>query len=609
MAGSAALPPDSGSPALATASTPAARLHLGPAALLTLALLSVAVGHAPALTGPFVWDDRVLISGPAGIQQQEDPLRALSGVFWADPLGNQTGRYYRPLAIASFIADDLLWEGHPAGFHVSNLLLHLICCALVFLLCRWGGAGPALAALLAAGFGLLPRLSESVDWISGRTDLIAAVGALTALWLHLGAREEDHFRRWLAAPALLLGLLGKEIAAVAALAIGTNALLGGPVHGQWVRRAREVLPATLAVGVYAGMRLASGADMTPQGAPALEGRIAHAFHALGTYAAMLLDPLRPRLRIGAIGSIDGWHVSLGIVSAAGLAWLGARALTRRWNTLRSTGLVLLAGGLFPVLHLLPIQSGTMAADRFLYVPAAGLALWIAGTLAGGPGERRAVLVLGCLVVPVFALATFERSAVWADEDRLWEHAVAHAHPADALVHFEQGELFFRRGDPAAALRAFERAQARRPDPDTAANIAACLGELGRYEESRIILERLVLEEPERPRHRFNLAITRVRLLDFDGAEAELAAALEHYPEWSEARRLLAGVGPLRDAWQALPRERADEPAALRLRRADLYARIGRREDASRHARLVADAADATPEQVGAARRLFTTHGG
>ena len=56
--------------------------------------------------------------------------------------------------------DDALWERAAAGFHLTNLLLHLGCCALVFALARRAGAGPVAAGLASLLFGTWPRSTE-----------------------------------------------------------------------------------------------------------------------------------------------------------------------------------------------------------------------------------------------------------------------------------------------------------------------------------------------------------------------------------------------------------------------------------------------------------------
>src|SRR5258705_13981451 len=66
--------------------------------------------YVGALRDGFVWDD-LLTAAPA---------RPVGEV-----LRQRTGSYYRPLVMLSFAVDRTLWGPLPAGFHLTNVLLHV----------------------------------------------------------------------------------------------------------------------------------------------------------------------------------------------------------------------------------------------------------------------------------------------------------------------------------------------------------------------------------------------------------------------------------------------------------------------------------------------------
>lgn len=93
--------------------------------------------------------------------------------------------YYRPLTILSYLADFLLFGSNPAGYHLTNILLHLGNALLLYYLAttlvgkdRDSGSYSLLAALL---FALHPINSEAVVWISARTDLLCCFFSLICL--------------------------------------------------------------------------------------------------------------------------------------------------------------------------------------------------------------------------------------------------------------------------------------------------------------------------------------------------------------------------------------------------------------------------------------------
>ena len=101
----------------------------------------------------------------------------LRGEFW-EGLSLIHFHYVRPLVSASYALDWAMWGANPFGFDVTNLLLHGAVSALLYaMVCRvshapWG----ALVAVLAWAWH--PSKVEAVSWVSGRTDLLCALGIL-----------------------------------------------------------------------------------------------------------------------------------------------------------------------------------------------------------------------------------------------------------------------------------------------------------------------------------------------------------------------------------------------------------------------------------------------
>jgi len=103
-------------------------------------------------------------------------VREWSGGIWGFPL-----RELRPIAALAFMIDSRVWHLAPAGYHITNLLLHLGCSGLVMLVTRDLVGGRWLPAV---GAGLLfavhPVHTEPVVWITGRVDLLGTFGFLLA---------------------------------------------------------------------------------------------------------------------------------------------------------------------------------------------------------------------------------------------------------------------------------------------------------------------------------------------------------------------------------------------------------------------------------------------
>jgi tetratricopeptide (TPR) repeat protein len=588
--------------------------------LLALVLSGVALAHSSALRGGFVWDDHPLIDEQP-LTQELRPLRTyFERRFWADPTNPESRTFYRPLVSLSYAVEWQIWGGRATGFHATNLLLHVACCALVFALARRAGASALAAALAAALFGTLPRLTESVAWVSGRTDVMASLGALGALLLHRVERGAGG-RRVAAAGALFLGLLCKEVALAGLVALAAHelALRRGRTR-RWREAAANLVPALVAVAAYLLLRVRATAPEAagePERFGVLQHLLVFPLQALGTYAWMLLDPFRPRTQIGQLGVVEAPFVALGagaavvIVVALGSAW-------RRGPPAICALAFLAAAAIAPVLHLVPLDVNVVAADRFLYLPLAGL-LAAAAVAAGRLPDRARppALALGTALLVAFGVVTHLRAPVWGDDLRLWQDAAAHAPRGSTLAFEGLGSVLSWHGRPDAAIEAYRRAleieqefsiHPGRGNAHLRSNLALVLSEVGRYDEARALLARVVAARPDMPIHRFQLGAVEARALDFAAAEASLEKAIALAGDYPMAELLLEQVRVARRRMAALPPPSAAEPLEVVAERAAIYSQLGRLRDADALWSRVAAHPEATPRMLLAAAFHLATRG-
>jgi protein O-mannosyl-transferase len=586
-----------------------------PGVLLAAALAVVAVAYSNSLAGPFVWDDRMLILENPRVREMRSPWVHLNGVFWSrNPSLEADPVYYRPVTTQSFSLDWALGGGEPVAFHLTNLVAHLLVCVLVFVVARRLGA-PCEAAALAAGlFGTFPRLTESVTWISGRTDVLAAMMGLAALALHAGGPPRLG-RRALAAVLLLGALLAKEVGAAAVAAVVVlEALRARDSGAAWKRLARHLAPVGIVLVVYAGLRLHALHEVPRQPAAALDAvhRAAAPVQTLGAYLLMLVDPLRPRLQIGLLRMIDPKLLVAGGVAIGGIGWSARRAVRAGWRVEVLAPLTLAAVALALVLHVAPLSVLVIAADRFLYLVIAGLA--IAGAIGAASLSPRAARVaagVSLAALPAFAASTFVRNLDWADEVRLWEVAVATSPPENALPRVLLGGVLLRNGRFREVVAMQRDALAHADAEQRAAiliNVAGALSELGEYDEAHEVATEVVRNEPNLPVNRYNLGLIEARRLRFDEAEAQLARALELLPDYGDAQSALETIRAVRRELSALPAEASPEATALRVRRAALWNRLGRTQEAADLYREAIDGADATADDVRVAAGFLLTKG-
>lgn len=160
---------------------------------LALATLSIAawLAYRPGLAGGFLFDDFINLPalGSGGtIDNWPAFWRYITSGF-ADPTG-------RPLSMLSFLVDARDWPADPAPFLRTNVFLHLVNGALLFVLLRRLGHGldaddrrNSAAALLGAGLWLLhPLFVSTTLYIVQREAMLPASFILLGLLAYLHGR-------------------------------------------------------------------------------------------------------------------------------------------------------------------------------------------------------------------------------------------------------------------------------------------------------------------------------------------------------------------------------------------------------------------------------------
>jgi protein O-mannosyl-transferase len=269
-------------------------------------LLSLVVTYGRTLDAPLIWDDRHLILDAPQIAQNEQFLQRFREPFWIDDGSGDARAYYRPLTVLSFALDHALHGENPAGYHLTNAVLHTLNALLLLALLRQRRTDVLVALLLSAAWALHPRLTEAAGWVSGRTDVLATTFCFLALLVH----RSRSFKRSLASAGLLfLGLASKEVALAGVAALAVKELCwrapGSREPGAWKRGLVFTLPLFGALLAYGGLRLSALAGTKPLHIPlSLGERLGAVVEALGRYAFDLAVPWLPRAQQGQLGQPD-----------------------------------------------------------------------------------------------------------------------------------------------------------------------------------------------------------------------------------------------------------------------------------------------------------------
>lgn len=476
---------------------------------LPLTLLAVLVVFLPGLRAGFVYDDQtlVLLNDLTGSLANAPEMFRVD--LWASvpSHGEEMGGYYRPLMLVSLALDRALAGFDPVVAHLHNLLWHLGAVLLLHALLRRVVRDPLAAAAGAALFAVHPAVVEAVQWIAGRNDPMAAVFLFAGLLL-LSAPERGRGATAAGGLAVFAALLCKESVALAPV------LLAGV---SWARNRsfgdRAAHGAVLvALAAYLALRALAGVGLPPGAGLARTVEVLPV--SLAFYAEKLVWPvdLVPALHLGWPPPTPWLALAGALLVAALLVVAGGRRA--------------LAGLLFAALTWAPALAALAAlgllADRYLYLPLAGLGLALAAALEG----RRAAGPVFALVLVAGAALSSRQLPAWKDDETLWLSTLRR-HPHSGYAAGAYAKLLEDEGRLDEAVAWYRAAtQPPRPFAHSCYNVVSLQlkrGDLGAaVHDGRRALENGCARSPE--------------LL------APLALALALTGQWEEAEARAAEVG-------------------------------------------------------------------
>lgn len=427
-----------------------------------LALLCLAA-YSNSFTTGFPLDNRQLIlRDPRVHALTSENLSLIANRTYWWPYG-ESG-LYRPLTTLTYLFNYVvLGNGaEAAGYHWFNLVVHVVNVLLV-----WRIAGRVMrdgwiATVTAALWAVLPISTEAVTNIVGRADLLAATGSLCAVALYLSAREMPSgaglVRLAGLALAILAGVLAKESAvAVVGVLILIEAIWWRP-HGSGRRLAATAAILALPIAAWlvhrANVLAAGGSPEFPftdnpiVGAGFWQGRLT-ALLVTWRYLALIAWPATLSADYSyaqiplAGGHVGEWLACVALVGAVAAALWLARA---NRPVLFFSGFALLT--FLPASNLL-FPTGTIMAERLLYLPSAGIAAVVAiamKTIATSRVKLRAITIVVALLVTAGGARTWARNSDWTDDVTLWSATVV-ASPSSAKAHRALAEALYD-ADPA-----------------------------------------------------------------------------------------------------------------------------------------------------------------
>jgi protein O-mannosyl-transferase len=552
-----------------TSQTP---IHPARGPLLLKALLIIAAGFwvfSPAFHGGWLWDDDRLIIN--NLQ-----LRSPGGLWkiWFEP-GRQADYY--PVEQTALWMEWQLWHYNTLGYHLVNVLLHVLSALLVWRLLD--KLGLRLAWLGGLFFALHPVQVESVAWIAELKNTLSMPPFLLAMcaWIdydRLGKRKDYFLALGLFLVAMLckitvvmfpvvillfawwrhnrIGWFDLKLSApffLVSLAVGLVTIL----CGLWDRHFNHLGPEYAPPGGVVARLILAGSEI--------------AFYFSKSVLPVGLLPIYPKWAVDPSSPMQylPWVILTGVIG-----WFWVKRLSWGRHVLFGLGFFLVNLTPCPGFIPAPDMGYAWVMDHFLYLPIIGLiGILVAacGQMDEGLSPSFRPLGIGAMgiVLALLAAESHGYAGIFINQEKLWTYTLQ-GNPDSDVAHNNLGLVYLNSGRIPQAIDQFETALRIKPDYAFAHNgLGNALFLSGRAAEAINHYHEALKIDPGYPEAHNGLANALLQSGHLPEARAESEQSLKFNPNYADAHCTL---GLVMDQQGEIPEAIEQFETALRLNPTD-----------------------------------------
>jgi len=444
--------------------------------------LAVFLSYLPVLNAGFIWDDDTFLTENPLISAKDGLFR-----FW---FSSEPPDYF-PLTSSTLWIEWRLWGNRARGYHVVNVLLHIMSSILLWLVLReLKIPGAFLAGLI---FGVHPVAVESVAWITERKNTLPMVFYMLTLYLYIRFQKTSHRGFYgFSLASFLLALLSKtSVAMLPFVLIGCAWWMKKKVT---LKDIKGIVPffivsfALSLVTIWFQYNRAIGADVVRD--DVFLSRLVIAGRAVWFYVYKAFLPIGlsfvyPRWKADVGNPASYIPVLLIIGSYAVFLWKReswGRAFVFGW------GYYLI--NLFPVLGFFNIyfMKYSLVADHWQYTSLAGIIALATGLFSRflyrkDKKGKHILFGFGGLAVLIFMGMSYRQCLIYKDAESLWKDTLK-KNPEAGLAHHNLAKMRQEKGRREEAIRHYRKAMELLPgDMLVPYNLANTLREQGNPQQA------------------------------------------------------------------------------------------------------------------------------
>jgi tetratricopeptide (TPR) repeat protein len=520
-----------------------------------MAFLAVAAAlpYLNTLRNGFVSDDEMQVLHNPYIRSFHYLTRIFTSAATSQ-IGAQRANYYRPLMNVGYLLCYQVFALRAFGYHLANLLLHLVVVCAVFLLTKRMFRNRDWALMAAALFAIHPVHSEAIAWIGASPDLELSIFYLLTFGLFLAvARPGGRFsysRQLAMAGSFLLTVFSKEQAVTLPVLATLYEHLYRPDRAetrpaQKVQRYAVLWLLTVAYLLFRVRILGTVGSGWRFFDLSWFQTFLSAIVLVGQCFSKLLWPAR-------LGVFCPFHPPFGLFDPAVVGGLIALAaccalFVYLWHQgrLLSFGLLWILVTLGPVLNARWMPT-VVFAERYLYLPSVGfcwllgwglLRLWVKAS-ARGAVWRRVLAATFVLLVALCSLRIVTRNRDWRNNFALYANTLA-ACPDAYFIRRDLGSSYWQIGDIDSAEREWRETLKMMPqDSMTLESLGLLSLKKQHYLEAVEFFKKALEFDPGNSEAHLYLGVTYMETHSPELAEPELRTAVSLFPLNANARNAL-----------------------------------------------------------------------
>ena len=499
------------------------------ASVILIIILGFAV-YGNSVNGKFIWDDDYLIRDNIRIKNWSH----IAKIFTKNIAAGAGEKYdfYRPAQMFTYMIDYSLWKLDVKGYHLTNILLHILVALSIYWLISILYGNRALSLLTSILFLVHPIHSEAIAYISGRADPLAVFFMLLCFIFYIKKLSSKSISLYiLMLLSYVLALLSRENSLILPMLL--------LLYHYSFKKKLKVKNFLLLIGIafiYILLRLTVLKSLLPYtSCPiTLSQRIPGFFVAVTNYARLILLPFNLHMEYGTIMfNLAHPRAITGILILSSLLIYAFRKRNGDRLTFFCISWFFIA--LLPVSNLYPINA--YMAEHWLYLPSIGFFLLLAKGLSyiyKIKKFRIFTIVFTIVLLAFYSYLTIRQNVYWREPLVFYKRTMKYAAHSPRVCN-DLGNAYYAINKNKEAIALYKKAVEINPNYARAYyNLGLLYSTINKKKEAITAYKKAIEINPDFAKAYYNLGNVYHAINKSEEALALYKKAIEINPDFAKA---------------------------------------------------------------------------